>query len=158
LALAALLAIVLWRAGGPGALRLPLLTSMPVQRPACAAPKVQRDAVHALAETTLASALRDAAHQDYRPAVPTATFAPGQRAYLTFRIASGSAGHASVYFCAPGTTVHGDLAVPSNAAGRYAQFSAAFSAANTGHGVAILSWDGQVAAVAPFTIMASSRR
>jgi hypothetical protein len=155
----ALLALLAWRAGPPGTLHLPFLATRPaVQRPACPAPPTRSGATHALTDAALASALRDPAHQDYRPASPITTFQAGQAAYLTFRIAGNTPGSATVLFCAPGAAIRGELTVPSNATGRFAQFSAVFTPASAGHGVATLSWNGQVAATLPFTIVAPQPR
>jgi hypothetical protein len=113
---------------------------------------VNRAAAAALSHAQMATAVRNAARQDYRPANNVMTFAPGQDAYLTFEIATAQAGTAGVTFCMPTGQLTGSLPVPAHSAGRFGEFSAHVTAAEAGKGVATLTWNGAVAANVAFTV------
>lgn len=127
-------------------------TPVPTAVPACAPAPVDHAAAAALGHAQMATAVRNAAGQDYRPANNVVTFAPGQEAHLTFEIATAQAGTAAVTFCTPTGQLTGSLSVPAHSAGRYAEFSARVTAAQAGTGVATLTWNGAVAANVAFTV------
>jgi hypothetical protein len=147
------LALALWRLNGPALGSLAAMTSRPTpSQILCPTPKVTRAAATALAAPQLATQLRDATHNDFRPANHATTFAPGQRAYVTFRISTNSRGIAELLLCTAATRFRGSLAVPPDSADRFGQFSAAFATGDLGPGEAVLFWDGQVAAILPFHV------
>jgi hypothetical protein len=130
----------------------PIATSTPSPAVSCTAKPVTAAASQALAHTQLTSGLRDAAKKDYRPVDNVTTVHVGQRVYLTFQITTNKAGTVGLEFCTRGEKIEGTLAVPAQSNGRYAEFSARFTAADAGVSVATLTWDGAVAATKAFTI------
>jgi hypothetical protein len=136
----------------------PRATALPptaTPRPTCAAQPVDQGAARVITHAQMTTGLRDPGAQDYRPIDNASTFRVGQRAYITFMIATTHPGTAEVRFCTPAGTVPGMLAVPAGVSGRYGQFSVDLSPDEAGHAVATLLWNGTVAASIPFTVTAT---
>jgi hypothetical protein len=126
----------------------------PTATPACLIGTISPDAAAVLSQATLTTGLRDPAAQDYRPVDSVTAFQAGQRAYITFQIATTQAGIAGVTFCTPAGQIPGILEIPAHSNGHYAQFSLPLDAATAGPCVVTLTWNGAVAASLPFTIVA----
>ncbi|MEO7003689.1 MAG: hypothetical protein ABI068_17815, partial [Ktedonobacterales bacterium] len=119
----------------------------------CALPVLDPTARRALTQAQLTTGVRNLRAKDYRPVNSVSSFTIGQQAYLTFKVTSNVAGTASVAFCTPQQTFTGVLPIPARSANRYAEFSMTVAAQNVGQCVAVLRWQGDVAAVLPFTIV-----
>ncbi len=126
----------------------------PTATPVCLAQPIDPSAAAALTQATLTTALRDPASQDFRPVDSVMSLRAGQRAYITFQIATARAGTAGVSFCTPTGQIPGALDVPAGSNGHYAQFSLLLDADHTGPGVVTLIWNGAVAASLPFSVVA----
>ena len=124
----------------------------PTATPDCQAPAVDPTAAQALTQAQLTTGVRNLNAKDYRPVNKVSSFTVGEQAYLTFKIATNTAGIATGVFCTPQQTFTGSLAIPAHSANRYAEFSMTVAAPGVGQGVAVLRWQGNVAAVLPFTI------
>jgi hypothetical protein len=111
-----------------------------------------------LDQVEMTTGLRDSSLHDYRPVDDVTSFVPGERGYVTFRIATNEAGTISILFCLPSRMIVGTLPVPSNSQGRFGEFAIDFTSADIGHGQSILYWgavqDG-VSAIVQFTVRAT---
>lgn len=132
--------------------RAPVGVTQATTAPACSVNSVTPAAAKLVAHPQLTTGVRDAAKKDYRPIDNVTTFSSHQMIYLTFQVATTQAGSVSVAFCAPGLQASGQLAIPANSTGRYAEFSMMPTAANAGLATATILWNGKVAASLPFTI------
>lgn len=119
---------------------------------ACPAVPVNATAAQALAHVQLTTGLRDAAAHDYRPVNSASAFSAGQTGYVVFQVVSGAAGTVGVVFCTPQERVVGSVGVPAGSSGRYGEFAARFASGDAGQGRVTLTWNGAVAAEAPFTV------
>ncbi len=106
-----------------------------------------------LTQATLTTGLRAPETQDFRPVDSVTIFHAGHRAYITFLVATATAGTVGVTFCTPAGQIPGALDVPARSNGHYAQFSVVLDAVHAGPGVVTLTWDGAVAASLPFTVV-----
>jgi hypothetical protein len=127
-------------------------TLIPTAPVACTVATVDPLAASALSGAQLTTGVRDASKQDYRPIDSVTRFTAGQQAYLTFKIATATAGTASVSFCTPSGVVPGLLDIPAGSMERYAQFSTRFAPQDAGPAVVTLTWNGAVAASLPFMV------
>jgi hypothetical protein len=127
-------------------------TATPTVPAPCAVATVDPTAAAALTSAQLSTGVRDASQKDFRPIDSVTRFVSGQRAYLTFKIATTQAGIASASFCTPAGIVPGSLEAPAGRAGRTAQFSTRFASQDVGSGVVTLIWNGAVAASLAFTV------
>src|SRR5262245_11294629 len=127
------------------AFRVPTTIGATAPAPRCPVPVVNTAAASALSQVRMATGVRDLAHHDYRPIDNVRHFRSEQEAFLTFAVATKHAGTVDVAFCTAGRRVTGSLAVPANAAGRYATFSLQLEDIDVGPAMAVLRWDGAVA-------------
>jgi hypothetical protein len=111
-----------------------------------------------LDQVEMTTGLRDSSRHDYRPVDAVTSFVPGERGYITFKIATNEAGTTSIHFCLPSRVIVGTLPVPSDSQGRFGEFAIDFTSDDVGHGHAILYWgnleDG-VSANISFTVRTS---
>jgi hypothetical protein len=121
--------------------------------PSCLVAPIDTTAAHALTQATLTTGLRAPESQDFRPVDSVTMIHVGHRAYMSFLIATATAGTAGVTFCTPAGQIPGALDVPARSNGHYAQFSVVLDAAHAGPGAVTLTWDGAVAASLPFTVV-----
>ncbi len=126
----------------------------PTATPSCLVAPVAAAAAQALTQATLTTGLRAPESQDFRPVDSVTMFHVGHRAYITFLIATATAGTVGVTFCTPAGQIPGALDVPARSNGHYAQFSVVLDAAHAGPGVVTLTWNGAAAASLPFTAVA----
>ena len=138
--------------GAPHASPTHHATPTPTATPACALPVLDATATKALTQAQLTTGVRNLSAKDYRPVNNVSSFTVGQQAYLTFKVATNTAGIASVAFCTPQQIFIGVLSIPARSANRYAEFSMMVAAQSGGQCVATLRWQGAVAAALPFTI------
>jgi hypothetical protein len=124
----------------------------PTATPSCLVAPVDAAAAQALTQATLTTGLRNPESQDFRPVDSVTLFHAGHRTYMSFLIATATAGTAGVAFCTPAGRIPGALDVPARSNGHYAQFSVVLDTAHTGPGVVTLTWNGAVAASLPFTV------
>ena len=123
-----------------------------IPTPRCPVPVIDASAESALSQVRLATGVRDLARHDYQPVDNVRRLRVGREAFLTFVVATNRAGIVDVTFCTAGRRVTGSLAVPGNAAGRYAEFALRLVDADVGLGGAVLRWDGPVAAAVTFAV------
>jgi hypothetical protein len=135
--------------GGPRATLAP-----PTATPAaeCRTPAIGPSAAATLAHVQMTTGLRDPAARDFRPVDDVTAFRVGQRAYITFQIATTQAGTVDATFCTAAGIVPGTLAIPPKSSGLYGQFSIALTSQSVGPGQATLRWDGQPAASVAFSV------
>jgi hypothetical protein len=136
-------------------------SSHPTATPACPARPVDPHAASALTAVQLTTGLQDPAEHDYRPVNHVSVFAVGQYLYITFQLATDQAGTISASICTPGTHAAGTRSVPAGELGARGEFNlgspqpSPLGSSDVGSGVAVLSWNGAVAAAAPFTVVAN---
>jgi hypothetical protein len=149
----AVMMLVLWQPGLPALASLVALTAIP--RPTtsgCPVPHAAASAARAITAVQLVTRLRDPTHGDYRPVGLNGPVQSGQTAYLTFRITTNASGTVAVLFCTRAGHIRGTLSVPAGSDERYGEFSAAFARDDTGPGVAVVDWNGEVAAALSFVV------
>jgi hypothetical protein len=94
------------------------------------------------------------------PVSATTTFSVGQQVYVTFRLATNQPGTVSGTFCGAGmlgaNAPTDAQAVPADYRGGRGAFrlQSPWTSANIGPGVVTLQWNGTVAAVLPYTVVA----
>jgi hypothetical protein len=124
-------------------------------------PRVSTDTLASPAridQVQMTTGLQDSAHYDYRPVDNKTSFLPGERGYVTFRIATDQAGTVYVRFCLPTRMVDGTLAIPANSEGRFGEFEIHFTSEDIGPARAILYWgtlENGVGAIIDFTVSAT---
>jgi hypothetical protein len=145
-----------------GQSRVPTVTPtiVPSPTPACPAPAVNSQAAQALDQVVLATGVAGAA---LKPVDQISSFSVGQTIHVVFHIRAPSGGTVDARFCTSGavSVTNKPLAVPAGYATRLGQnargqFYLNLESSNVGHGMVTLTWNGQVAAVVPFTVVATS--
>jgi hypothetical protein len=121
----------------------------------CSAPEIVPSAAATLSHVQMTTGLRDPAARDFRPVDNVTSFRVGQRAYITFQIATPQAGTVDATFCTAAGNFPGTLAIPAKATGLYGQFSIDLTTESAGPGLATLRWDGAPAASVAFTVSAA---
>lgn len=91
----------------------------------------------------------------FLPVVPTRTFHAGQRMFLTFQLATQAKGRLDARFCIASAVITGSLGVSPDLAGHTGEFSVSLPTsmpAGTVSCVAVLLWNGRIAARLPFSV------
>jgi hypothetical protein len=124
-------------------------TSVPV---ACLNTTPVQAATRALNQAQLTSGLRNPAKKDYRPIDRLTEAHTSQQVYLTFRIATAAQSDVEVLVCwQQGQTVS-DISFAAHSKGRYGQVPLQIPSGANGQATAIISWNGQTAAVVYFLV------
>lgn len=135
----------------PTVTRSPTATAIPT----CTVATVDPQAATKLMNVRLTTGLRDPEH--LLPINSVTTLTVGQTAYVTFQIATNEAGTVGAAFCTGGVVTNGVRDVPQGYRDAHGEFhlQSPLTAADVGQGVVALTWDGAVAAVLPFKVMAA---
>lgn len=134
-------------------------TVRPSPTPACPAPAINPQAAAALDQVRLSTGVSGAALQ---PTDVATTFTVGQTVHVVFHIQSAEGGVVNASFCTNGavSVSNRPLDVPAGYAKRLGanargQFYLTLAPGNVGPGLVTLTWNGQPAAVVPFTVTAA---
>ncbi len=109
-------------------------------------------AAHALSQVQLTSTLRNAAKKDYRPTDKLSEVHAGQQVYLTFRVAAPSRGDVGMLVCWQQGQAMSEITFAAHSNGRYGQIPLQIPFNTNGQAIAILTWNGQNAAVVYFLV------
>lgn len=118
---------------------------------------VNVSAARAITQVTLTTALRTV-DGTYAPRAPTTTFTAGQSVYVTFLVVTPATGRLDMRVCIGSRVIGGALAVPAGSAGHSGEFTTQLPASLARgpgaprSGVAVLLWNGVVAARIPFLL------
>lgn len=124
-------------------------TSVPA---ACLNTTPVQAAALALNHAQLTSGLRNPAKKDYRPTDRLTEAHAGQQVYLTFHIATAAQDDVEVLVCWQQGQTMSEISFAARSNGRYGQVPLQVPSGANGQATAIITWNGQTAAVVYFLV------